>query len=157
MDLSKMTSGEWVIVFATVMGPILAIQAQKFLEGLREYRNGKLWVFRTLMTTRHQQSRLSPDHVRALNMIDVSFYGNRFLFIRWQTKVEKKVATAWKAYLDNLSTDIYEWSESQKAFHLGERDRQFGVLIGAVAESVGYSFDEVHIKKVCIFRLPTTK
>ncbi len=45
MDLTKVTTGEWVIVFATVMGPILAVQAQKFLERLREHQNGKLWVF----------------------------------------------------------------------------------------------------------------
>ena len=71
MDLTKVTSAEWAIVFATLLGPILAVQAQKVLEGLREYRAAKLWVFRSLMTTRMQ--RLSIDHVRTLNMIDICF------------------------------------------------------------------------------------
>lgn len=92
MDLTKVTSAEWAIVFATLVGPILAVQAQKFLEGRREYRAAKLWVFRSLMTTRMQ--RLSIDHVRALNMIDICFYGQRVAVWHWQTEAEKKVATA---------------------------------------------------------------
>ena len=75
MDLSKVTNAERAIVFATLMGPILAVQAQKFLEELREYRAAKLWIFRSLMTTRMQ--RESVDHVRALNMMDICFYGKR--------------------------------------------------------------------------------
>ena len=60
MDLTKVTSAEWVIVFATLLGPILAMQAQKFSEGLREYRAAKLWVFRSLMTTRMQRLSIDP-------------------------------------------------------------------------------------------------
>ncbi len=33
MDLTKVTSAEWVIVFATLLGPILVVQAQKLLRG----------------------------------------------------------------------------------------------------------------------------
>ncbi len=97
------------------------------------------------MTTR--KARLSADHVRALNMIDVSFYGIRMFFMHWQTSAEKKVTTAWKIYLDNLATDVEEWTEPQRQFHWGEREKQFGILLVAIAASVGYNFDEVHIKK----------
>ncbi|MDP3170356.1 MAG: hypothetical protein Q8M91_08425 [Polaromonas sp.] len=141
----NMSTGDWAIVFATLMGPILAVQAQKYLEGLREHRNSKLWVFRSLMTTRMQ--RLSVDHVRALNMIDISFYGRRFFFWRWQTAAEKRVISAWETYLDNLATDTNEWPESRLHVHFSERARQFNALMVAIGNSVDYNFDEIHIKK----------
>lgn len=145
MDITKVTSAEWAIVFATLVGPILAVQAQKFLEGLREYRAAKLWVFRSLMTTRMQ--RLSVEHVRALNMIDICFYGKRFFVWHWQTQAEKKVATAWKIYLDNLATDVVGWTESRQQIHYSDRDKQFNSLLSAIGAAVDYHFDDVHIEK----------
>lgn len=145
MDLTRVTNAEWAIVFATLMGPILAVQAQKFLEELREYRAAKLWVFRSLMTTRMQ--RVSVDHVRALNMIDICFYGKRVFFWRRQTSVEKKVVTSWKIYLDNLTTGIDGWSESQQQIHFSHRNKQFNLLLSDIGAAVGYHFDEVHIEK----------
>ena len=145
MDISKITTSEWVIIFATLMGPILAVQAQKFLEGLREHRNGKLWVFRTLMTTRRQ--RVSIDHVRALNMIDVSFYGIRVCFKHWQTRAEKKVAGAWKGYLDNLTTETEGWPEARLEVLWSDREKLFSALLVAIAASVDFNFDELHIRK----------
>jgi hypothetical protein len=97
------------------------------------------------MTT--PKARLSVDHVRALNMIDVSFYGVRIFFLHRQTASEKKVITAWKIYLDNLATEMDGWTEPQMQFHWAERDKQFGTLLVAIAAAVGYTFDEVHIKK----------
>jgi hypothetical protein len=67
-----MTTSDWAIVSATLLGPILAVQAQKWLERWRDYRNRKMWVFQTLMATR--AARLEAEHVRALNMIDLVFY-----------------------------------------------------------------------------------
>ena len=146
MDLSKVTNGEWVIVFATVMGPILAVQAQKLLEGIRDKKNAKLWVFRTLMATRG--TRLSQDHVRALNMIDLTFYGSKiFYFFRWQSNSEKEVATAWKVYLDNLWTNVDHMSEPQKAVLYGARDTLFSDLLMAMGTDVGFHFDSVVVKK----------
>ena len=145
MDLTKVTNAEWAIVFATLMGPILAIQAQKFLEELREYRDAKLWVFRSLMTTRMQ--RVSVDHVRALNMIDICFYGKRVFVWHRQTDVEKKVVTSWKIYLNNLATGIDGWSESQQQIHFSHRNKQFNSLLSDIGAAVGYHFDEVHIEK----------
>lgn len=40
------------MIIATIAGPILAVQAQKWLERLRERRNRKFCVFQQLMATR---------------------------------------------------------------------------------------------------------
>ncbi|MFZ4655024.1 MAG: DUF6680 family protein [Methylococcaceae bacterium] len=53
------------IVFATLCGPVLAVQAQKWLEHGRAIKERRLWIFRTLIATR--ASRLSASHVDALN------------------------------------------------------------------------------------------
>src|SRR5579862_8591689 len=84
----------WLTIVAIILGPILALGAQRVLDWLREKRNRKLRLFRELMVTRYM--RLSPRHVEALNMVPLEFKneGN-----------EKKVLDAWKEYLDHLGTD----------------------------------------------------
>lgn len=143
--IQNVTASDWAIVFATLMGPILAVQAQKILEGIRDKRNEKLWVFRTLMATRG--TRLSQEHVRALNMIDLAFYGRKFFQLRWQTSREKAVTTAWKEYLDNLSTDQSNMTDAQTAVLYGKRDTLFSGLLIAVGNDVGFQFDSVVVQK----------
>jgi hypothetical protein len=89
-----MTSGDWAIVFATLMGPVLAVQAQKWIESLRRTSEAKDLIFKSLMATRG--ARLSPEHVRALNMIDLTFYGKG---VSRRTKMEQNVLDAWRVKL----------------------------------------------------------
>ena len=87
-----MTKSEMITVLAIFLGPIVAIQVDKFIDSRRERRNKKLWIFRALMATRG--TPLAPEHVAALNMIDIDFYrGN---------KREEKVIDSWKIYLSHL-------------------------------------------------------
>lgn len=143
--LASLGPSEWAIVFATLAGPILAVQAQKRIERIRERINTKRWVFTTLMATRAQ--RLSQDHVRALNMIDLAFYGTKIWRFEWQSDTEKAVITAWNAYLDNLGTDIAQLTESQRDVLFGKRTDLFVALLTAIGIDVGYRFDPLHIEK----------
>ena len=52
-----------LLVLATLLGPVLAVQAQKFVERWREANERRHGVFKTLMATR--AARLSPDHIRS--------------------------------------------------------------------------------------------
>ena len=47
------------IVIATVMGPILAVQAQKYLERQRAQKRAKDTIFRTLVATRATRLSIS--------------------------------------------------------------------------------------------------
>lgn len=76
MDFSKITIADYLIVIATVMGPILAVQAQKRVEVWNEKRNRKLRIFYNLMATRG--ARISERHVEALNSIQLE-YSSLFL------------------------------------------------------------------------------
>lgn len=87
------TAESWLTIMAVVVGPILALLAQRVLDNLREDHNRQVRVFRELMITRTQ--RLSARHVEALNAIPLEFKG-------WR---DKDILTAWKAYLTHLGTD----------------------------------------------------
>jgi hypothetical protein len=122
------------VIVATVMGPILAVQAQKYLERHRDQKRAKDTIFRVLMATR--ASRLSGEHVQALNGIELAFYGGG--------KKGKKVLEAWKAYHYHLNDKSYapertpEWVTRQIDLFID--------LLHEMAVSLGYDFDKTHIK-----------
>jgi hypothetical protein len=61
----------WLTLIAVIVGPVLAVQAQKYIERRREERIRKVFLFRELMATR--AARLSQRHVEALNLIDLEY------------------------------------------------------------------------------------
>jgi hypothetical protein len=84
----------WLTIAAVILGPILALAAQRVLDNLREEHTRQERVFRELMITRAQ--RLSPRHVEALNAVPLEFR---------KTHRNKRILATWKAYLDHLGTD----------------------------------------------------
>ena len=70
-----MTTPEVLTVLALIAGPISAVQIQTFLERRHQKHERRIITFKTLMAARG--TGLSPDHVQALNMIDVEFYKGR--------------------------------------------------------------------------------
>lgn len=84
----------WLTIAAVVVGPILALGAQRVLDNLREEHERQVRIFRELMITRAQ--RLSARHVEALNAVPFEFR---------KIHKNKKILEAWKAYLEHLGTD----------------------------------------------------
>ncbi|WP_095152554.1 DUF6680 family protein [Pseudomonas sp. Irchel s3b5] len=144
MGIQDLTASDWVIVSATLLGPILAVQAQKWLERFKEARSRKLQVFHTLMATRG--ARLSADHVRGLNMIDLSFYGYVGFGRKWTSGRDQNVLDAWKEYHDHLSDPANLNTMSTEALWV-QRDELFVNLLFAMGRSLGYQFDRVQLKK----------
>jgi hypothetical protein len=62
------------IIFATLIGPILAVWAAEWRQAQKAERDRMEWVFRTLMSTRG--SKLRQDHVSAINHIEFAFPKN---------------------------------------------------------------------------------
>jgi hypothetical protein len=128
----QMTISDWMIIFATLIGPILAVQSQKYLERSREKSERRLQIFRVLMSTR--AASLSQAHVEALNSIALDFYGKK--------KSYRAVVDAWKNYLDHLSpntTDPAVWGQ--------RRLELFIELLYKMAPTVGYEFSKVEISR----------
>ena len=124
----------WLVIAAVILGPILALWAQRYSERRREDRARKLWLFRELMATR--SNRLSGRHVEALNHIDLEFV---------DPKADAKVLAAWKKYLDVLSHTPKD--DAQKAARYEKREECFVDLIWEIGKHLGFSFEERAIKR----------
>jgi hypothetical protein len=135
---------DWITIAAIIAGPILAVQAQKIIESIKERKERKVRLFHTLMETR--ATRLSGPHVSALNMIDLEFYGKSFFGKRWQSEAEKKVTNAWKIYNDHLNNRVPD--EKLDAW-IDRGLELFTSLLYAMSQSLGYDFDEVQLKRDC--------
>ncbi|MGH7083688.1 MAG: DUF6680 family protein, partial [Acetobacteraceae bacterium] len=61
------------VVFATFFGPIAAVLITRIIDTTRRRRERRLDVFRSLMGSR--RAPLSPERVRALNMVEIEFNG----------------------------------------------------------------------------------
>lgn len=118
-----------LIIVATFLGPILAVQAQKWLERRRELTNSRLRVFKTLMATR--ALNLSGAHVEAINAVPLEFYGL------------KNITTKWKVYFEHLlqSSAAYPGWETKRQELLYDLLLEMSLLLS-------YDFDAVEIKKV---------
>ena len=128
-----MKTFELLTIVAIVLGPILAVQIERIISKIKEAKNRRITIYKSLMATR--ASQLSYEHVRALNSIDVEFYGKKF----------HKTRTCWKEYLDHLEDKTYgiermnEWET--------KRNELLIKLINTMGRDVGYNFDNVDIKR----------
>jgi hypothetical protein len=118
------------IVIAAMLGPVLAVQAQKWLERERDVKERRLVIFRTLMATR--AAMLSPQHVEALNAVPVEFYGSSGKL--------KTVNEAWKLYLDHHderlpTNDVW----AQKRLDL------FLDMLHLLSQFLGYTFSRAQL------------
>jgi hypothetical protein len=130
-------ASEWLTIVALILGPILAVQAQKWIELAREKRNQRLYNFNRLMATRGAQ--LSAAHVEALNMIDPEFSG--------ASKKDENVRLRWKEYLDNLASLSNDPKEQEKQIPAWTQKNQdlLANLLHEMGLAVGYKFDKVQI------------
>jgi hypothetical protein len=87
-----MTTTEILMIVATALSPLIAVQVTRFLDDRNEERGRKLHVFKTLMATRAYN--ISHRHVEALNSIDLEFSSKK--------PFEKEVLDVWQQYLDHL-------------------------------------------------------
>ena len=117
-----------VIAGCTLLGPVLAVQAQKWVEGFREKEARRLTIFRTLMATR--ATNLSPAHVEALNAVPIDFYK------------DKKVMDAWEEYfmhLTNAPAADPTWNP--------RRIDLFVKLLVLIGSRVGYRFNVAEMNR----------
>lgn len=129
-----MRVADWLMIVAILLAPVVAVQVQKVLEHYREDRVRKLNLFKTLMATR--AATVAPQHVQSLNAIDLEFQGKKY----------KGVTDSWKTYLDHLSH--YPKDDEKQQTIWGERRVDLlAKLLLEMGKSLGYSFDEVHVRR----------
>jgi len=135
------TISDGLLIAATLLGPVAAIQVQKFLERTQTERDRRVRIFKTLMATR--AARLSPNHIEALNMINIEFpSAKRF----------KKVRNAWKAYFAHLAETVPEDPQA-KAIYFARRPDLLTDLLYEMGTALGFDFDKTQISKEIYFTI----
>lgn len=130
----------WLIV-ATIAGPILAVQTQKWIERATEKRRARIQIFHALMANR--ATRLNDDFVRALNQIDLEFSRRRF----GGTK-DRAVINAWRALFGEYQQGSIDFPNDAATQAWAQRvDDRLVVLLSAMANSLGYDFSEEELRR----------
>lgn len=116
------------------------------VERSRETVQRRNLIFSTLMATR--QARVSLDHVRALNSIDLAFYGRRMLGRAWRTRRSQAVLDAWHDYHAHLSLPAEQRpkTEADRRDWDGRGDELFTNLLDRVASATNFKFERVQLK-----------
>lgn len=108
------------VVLATFLGPVAAIAVSLWRDASTKKREQRLGVFRTLMATR--RVGLSPEHVNALNLVEVDFYQCT------------GVQAAWREYKNHLfKPDAVENDEWRKT-----KERLLSNLLSEMGKVLGY-------------------
>jgi hypothetical protein len=132
---------EWWVVFATLAGPVLAIQTQKFIERATERRSRRLQIFAALMANR--ATRLADDFVKALNLIDL-FFLPRW----WSQRADQSVINAWRSFFGELSHHPAANAEPAVVIAWNTRcDDRLVDLLRAMSDALGYSFTVEELRR----------
>jgi hypothetical protein len=132
------TTIKWTDVaigFATLAGPVLAVQAQKWVERATEKRRRRRWIFETLMANR--ASPIAQSRVEALNLLPLAFHG----------RGGREIVEAWNVYFDHLNNAPPSISEAWTSKSLD----LFTELLHKMSLFLGYDFKLVEIKRGCYF------
>ncbi len=131
-----------ITVWAIIHAPKAALRIQRQLDEEREAKNRKHYVFKTLMS--YRATRINPNFVQALNLIDVEFVADE----------EKPIRDAWKELADHfedLGRSAAQNQQEMKA-RAEKGDDLLAELLLKMGHNLGYKFlDKVYVKKSCYY------
>lgn len=119
-------------IVAIVVGPILAVMIDRLRQHRADDKTRKLSVFRSLMRTR--RLRLDPEHVGALNLVDLEFYGR------------PKVLDAFTAYMAHLSSPMPAEDGHDRFFE--QREDLLVRLLYEMGKDLGFQYDKHDLAKL---------
>lgn len=123
---------DWITVAAIALGPLAAVYMTRWLDDRRFTSGRRMQIFKDLMRTR--RNRISPDHVGALNLVEIEFHG------------VSKVISAWQTHMDHLGAKVPKdagpevWDDWNKT-----QDRNLTRLLHAIASELGFKIDSMAI------------
>lgn len=122
-----------ITVVATIVGPISAVLVTRWGEDRRERRRRQYNILHSLMRTR--AITLHNDHVAALNLVQLEFYG------------QHKIDQTFRHYLAHLSLEVPTADEPLRVF-IDDRQDRFFSLVQEIAAELGYRFDKADLKRL---------
>lgn len=125
-----------IIAGATLVGPVLAVQAQKWIERATDRKHARRAIFHALMANR--ATRLNDDFVKALNLIELEF-GARSR----QNAKDRSVINAWRSLFGEYQNPPRADADENVNIAWNQRvDDRLVTLLSAMASSLGYIFSE---------------
>lgn len=115
-----------VNIIAVLFSPLIAVLVTVYLQNRGEKRKQKMWIFNTLISTRH--TPIIEENVRALNMIDVVFHDC------------PRVRQLWREYFDMLSNTGLNDASGWK-----QRQTKNLEMINEIAKVLGYGSAITHL------------
>ena len=112
---------------AIIFGPIIGIYVSKHTDKRHQKIDRRLEIFKVLMRTRN--SNLSPEHVGALNLIEIEFYK------------EDRVLKALEDYFQHLN----DYNDANAQRWTLRRPQLFTRLLSEIAKSLGYEIEQLQI------------
>lgn len=131
-----------VTVVAILLAPIIALRVQTKLDAAKEKRQRKLIIFKTLIAT--YATRVSPDHIQALNMINIEFYGTQSVLGSWRLYQQHLTTPDPKA--NDTSTPIEEREKAAQQWLETGNDLFINLLVD-MSNEVGFPFDKPTLSK----------
>jgi hypothetical protein len=137
-----MRVSDWLLISATVLGPILAVQAQKWVERATESRRRRLAIFETIMANR--ATRLADDNIRALNSIDLVFRPRII-----PSKKDRVVISAWRDLFGELTQGLKDGETDPALVNpwLGRCNEFYVKLEAAMAAALGFRFTDEELRR----------
>ncbi len=117
---------EWLTIVAIVVGPLAAVSITLWRDRRNEVTRRERDILASLMRTR--SSRLSAEHVGALNLVQLEFHGRA------------TIITAYKQYIEHLGTPLPPVDQQDQFFQ--QRETRFLDLLSAIAADLSYKFDK---------------
>ncbi|HDT2542800.1 TPA: hypothetical protein QHK75_002823 [Klebsiella aerogenes] len=133
-------------VIVTLNSPVITIQVQKFIERYTDKKTLKIDIFKQLMATKSQNARLSNEHVRALNIIDITFYGRVSKGQAQRSKTENQAISSLKLHFSHLNTTYPNNDNASGIIWNQTSNNLFVDLLSAIAKDIGYDFERVQLQ-----------
>ena len=139
-----MNVSDVALIAATLLGPVLAVQAQKWVERATESRRRRVWIFTTIMANR--ATRLAGENITALNLIDLE-YRPRLI----PSRKDRAVVAAWRSLFGELTQGLAGKEQNPDADTLNrwnDRCNELYVrLESAMATALGYRFSDEELRR----------
>ena len=119
-------------IVAIVCGPIFAVLTTRFIDNVHAKKQRRVEIFRILMSTR--RLILSPQHVQALNLVEIEF------------RDQPNVLRAFATYLQHLSRPRRATETSAETqLWISEKDKLLAKLLHSIGSALGYSYEQFEI------------
>lgn len=136
------------MIVAILLGPVLAVLVTRYVDQKRNLRERQMYVFRTLMKTRRLNT--STDHVGALNLVEIEFYGINAVIDPYKDLIRHFAAQHARKIEEqsgpNLSKDEQRFADLKFNDRINdERNKLLTKLLHAIGRELGFNIEQLEI------------